>query len=56
MHIEFQQILSRWVNDQNFNFREATRFSPTEFREGIQWLMSQEQEDLAQALGARLRG
>ena len=50
MHVEFQAILSRWVSQQTFNIREATRFDPTDFREGIQWLVTNEEQDLAQAL------
>ena len=50
MHAEFQQVLNQWVNHQTFNIREATRFSPSDFREGIQWLVAHDQEDLAQAL------
>jgi len=50
MHVEFQQVLNRWVSQQTFNIREATSFSPTEFREGIQWLLANEHPDLAQAL------
>ena len=50
MHAEFQQVLNQWVSQQTFNIREATRFSPTDFREGIQWLVANDQEDLAQAL------
>jgi len=51
MHIELQQVLNRWVSQHTFDLQEATRFSPSDFREGIQWLMSQQEEDLAQALG-----
>ena len=51
MHIEFQQVLNRWVSQHTFDLQEATRFSPSDFREGIQWLMSQQEEDLTQALG-----
>ena len=50
MQVEFQQVLNRWVSQQTFNIREATSFSPTEFREGIQWLIVNEHADLAQAL------
>ena len=50
MHVEFQQILNSWISQQTFNIHEATRFSPADFREGIQWLVSNDQPDLAQAL------
>ena len=50
MHIEFQQVLNRWVNQQTFNIHEATRFTPEDFREGIQWLVANDHADLAQAL------
>ena len=50
MHIEFQLALSQWVSQQSFNLREASRFSPSDFREGVQWLVVNDQEDMAQAL------
>jgi hypothetical protein len=50
MHVEFEQVLNRWVHQQTFNIHEATRFSAVDFREGIQWLVANDHPDLAQAL------
>lgn len=50
MHIEFQQALNQWISQESFNLQEASRFSPAEFREGVQWLVVNDQEDMAQAL------
>jgi uncharacterized protein HemY len=50
MHIEFQHTLNQWINQQSLNLQEASRFTPTDFREGIQWLVVNNQEDMAQAL------
>jgi uncharacterized protein HemY len=50
MHIEFQQALNQWISQESFNLQEASRFSPAEFREGVQWLVVNDQEDIAQAL------
>ena len=50
MHIEFQQALNQWISQESFNLQEASRFSPADFREGVQWLVVNDQEDMAQAL------
>ena len=50
MQVEFKQVLNRWIHQQTFNIHEATRFSPADFREGIQWLLANDHPDLAQAL------
>ena len=50
MHIEFQQALNQWISQDSFNLQEASRFSPADFREGVQWLVVNDQEDMAQAL------
>jgi len=38
------------VASQSLNLKEISRFSPSDFRLGIQWLVSEEQNDMAQAL------
>ena len=38
------------VASQSLNLKEISRFSPADFRLGIQWLVSEEQNDMAQAL------
>ena len=38
------------VASQSLNLKEISRFSPTDFRLGIQWLVSEDQNDMAQAL------
>ena len=50
MQIEFQKVLQAMVETQSFNRREKARFSAIDFRLGIQWLVSEDQPDLAQSL------
>ena len=50
MHIELQQAMQHLVAEQSLNLKEVSRFTPVDFRLGIQWLVSQDQPDLAQAL------
>ncbi len=50
MHIELQQAMQHLVAEQSLNLKEVSRFTPVDFRLGIQWLVSQDQTDLAQAL------
>jgi len=38
------------VATQSLNLKEISRFTPSDFRLGIQWLVSEEQNDMAQAL------
>ena len=50
MHIELQQAMQHLVTEQSLNLKEISRFTPVDFRLGIQWLVSQDQPDMAQAL------
>ena len=50
MNPEFQTIVQQAAAGQSLSFKDVSRFSPTDIRLGIQWLMSEEQNDLAQAL------
>jgi hypothetical protein len=38
------------VATQSLNLKEISRFTPADFRVGIQWLVSEDQNDMAQAL------
>ena len=50
MHIELQQAMQNLVAEQSLNLKEISRFTPVDFRLGIQYLVAQDQPDLAQAL------
>ena len=50
MHIEFQKAMQQLVVNQTLNLKEISKFSAVDFRLGIQWLVTEEQPDLAQAL------
>ena len=50
MHIELQQAMQNLVAEQSLNLKEISRFTPVDFRLGIQYLVAQDQHDLAQAL------
>lgn len=50
MHIELQQAMQHLVSEQSLNLKVVSRFTPVDFRLGIQWLVAQDQPDLAQAL------
>jgi uncharacterized protein HemY len=50
MQSSLRSTLSQWVSSQSFSYQEAARFSPTDFRLGVQWLVENEQTELAQAL------
>jgi tetratricopeptide (TPR) repeat protein len=50
MHIELQQAMQHLVAEQSLNLKEVSRFTPVDFRLGIQYLVAQDQPDLAQAL------
>ena len=50
MHIELQQAMQHLVAEQSLNLKEISRFTPVDFRLGIQYLVAQDQPDLAQAL------
>jgi len=50
MQVELQNAMQHLVATQSLNLKEISRFTPTDFRLGIQWLVSEEQTDMAQAL------
>ena len=50
MQVELQNAMQHLVVSQSLNLKEISRFSPADFRLGIQWLVSEEQNDMAQAL------
>ena len=50
MNPEFQLIVQQAAAGQSQSFKDVSRFSPSDIRLGIQWLMAEEQNDLAQAL------
>ena len=50
MQIEFQKTMHQLVKDQSLNLKEVSRFSAVDFRLGIQWLVSEDQPNLAQSL------
>ena len=50
MQVELQNAMQNLVASQSLNLKEISRFSPSDFRLGIQWLVSEEQNDMAQAL------
>ena len=50
MQIELQKAMKQLVANQSLNLKEISKFSAVDFRLGIQWLVSEEQPDLAQAL------
>ena len=50
MQHHLSQALQAFQRDQAFNAADISEFSPADFRHGIQWLLSENQADLAQAL------
>jgi uncharacterized protein HemY len=50
MSINLQQAMQDFVSTQSLNNKEISRFSPEEFRMGIQWLVAEKEHNLAQAL------
>ena len=50
MQVELQQAMQHLVASQSLNLKEISRFTPADFRTGIQWLVSEDQNDMAQAL------
>ena len=50
MQVELQNAMQHLVATQSLNLKEISRFSPSDFRLGIQWLVTEEQNDMAQAL------
>jgi len=50
MHLDLQQSMRKFADAQAVDLREASRFTPVDFRLGVQWLVTQNNMDLAQAL------
>ena len=50
MQVELQNAMQHLVASQSLNLKEISLFSPSDFRLGIQWLVSEDQNDMAQAL------
>jgi hypothetical protein len=54
MHIELQQTMQHLMQADEWNMedmvKKVSRFTPIDFRLGIQWLVTQDKPDLAQAL------
>ena len=50
MQVELQNAMQHLVASQSLNLKEISRFTPADFRVGIQWLVTEEQNDMAQAL------
>jgi len=50
MQVELQNAMQHLVATQSLNLKEISRFTPTDFRVGIQWLVTEGQNDMAQAL------
>ncbi len=50
MHLDLQQSMRKFAEAKAIDVREASRFTPVDFRLGIQWLVSEDQNDMAQAL------
>ena len=50
MQVELQNAMQHLVATQSLNLKEISRFTPADFRVGIQWLVSEDQNDMAQAL------
>ena len=50
MQVELQNAMQHLVATQSLNLKKISRFTPADFRVGIQWLVSEEQNDMAQAL------
>ena len=50
MQVELQNAMQHLVATQSLNLKEISRFTPADFRTGIQWLVSEDQNDMAQAL------
>ena len=50
MQVELQNAMQHLVATQSLNLKEISRFTPADFRAGIQWLVSEDHNDMAQAL------
>lgn len=50
MNLNIQQAMKEFVIAQSLDDKELSSFSPEDFRLGIQWLVAENQHNLAQAL------
>ena len=50
MQVQIQQSLQQFVDVQSVDLNEVSRFTPADFRTGIQWLLAHDKIELAQAL------
>ncbi len=50
MQVQIQQRLQLFVDVESVDLNAVSRFTPADFRTGIQWLLAQDKIELAQAL------
>jgi len=50
MEVQIQQSLQQFVDVQSVDLNQVSRFTPADFRTGIQWLLANDKVELAQAL------
>jgi hypothetical protein len=50
MSLNVNQAMKDFVNAQSLDNKELSRFSPEDFRLGVQWLVAAKEHNLAQAL------
>ena len=50
MILNVNQAMKDFVNAQSLDNKELSRFSPEDFRLGVQWLVAEKEHNLAQAL------
>ena len=47
---EFQSVMQQAAAAQSLSFKDVSRFTPTDIRLGIQWLMAEEKKLLKQLM------
>ena len=50
MNINLQLAMQDFISAQSLDGKEISRFTPEDFRLGVQWLVAQQEHNLAQAL------
>ena len=50
MNINVQLAMQDFINAQSLDRKEISSYTPEDFRHGVQWLVAQNQQELAQAL------
>ena len=50
MNINLQLAMQDFISAQSLDGKEISRFTPEDFRLGVQWLVAQNEHNLAQAL------